>query len=112
MRYMMMYRTDESKIEPPTPGKMARMGAFVEELQKSGTLLDTGGLQPSAAGARVRRENGTLTVTDGPFTEAKELIAGYAVIEARSKQKAIDLAKRFLHIAGDGESEIRPFYGA
>jgi hypothetical protein len=83
------------------------MGKFIEESMKSGALLATEGCLPSAAGARVRLSSGKITVTDGPFTEAKELIGGFALIKANSKQDAIEFNQRFLKIAGDGETEIR-----
>jgi hypothetical protein len=70
-------------------------------------LIATDGLQPSSKGARVRVSDGKFTVLDGPFTETKELIAGYAIVQAKSKQEAIELAKRFLEVVGEGESEIR-----
>ena len=70
-------------------------------------LLATDGLQPSSKGARVRISDGKFTVTDGPFTETKELVAGFAIVQAKSKQDAIELAKRFLKVVGEGESEIR-----
>jgi hypothetical protein len=83
------------------------MGNLIEEWSKKGVLLSTEGCLPSAKGARVRRSGGKLTVTDGPFTESKELIAGFAILQANSKAEAIELCKRFLEVAGDGESEIR-----
>ena len=91
---------------------MAAMGAFVEEMVKSGALLATDGLQPMSKGARVRRRNGEMTVTDGPFVEAKELIGGYAVRQLASKEEAVEMAKRFLAVAGDGETEIRQIFEA
>ena len=83
------------------------MGKLVEESFKSGVLLATEGCLPSAAGARVRLSGGKITVTDGPFTETKEIVGGFALIKAESKQEAIEFTKRFLRIAGDGETEIR-----
>lgn len=116
MRFMMMYKpADQKRTEagvPPTKEEMAAMGNFVEEMVKSGVLLATEGLQPSSKGARVRSSRGKLTVIDGPFAEAKELVAGYALVEAKSKKEAIELAKRFLKVAGDGESEIRQLFEA
>jgi hypothetical protein len=88
------------------------MGKLIEEMTQDGTLLATEGCLPSAQGARVRLANGKLTVVDGPFTEAKELVAGFALINAKSKAHAIELTKRFLQIAGDGESEIREVFEA
>jgi hypothetical protein len=83
------------------------MGRLIGDMVKAGVLLATDGLLPSAKGARVRLTNGKFTVTDGPFTEAKELIAGFAIIRVGSKEEAVEWGKRFLEIAGDGESEIR-----
>jgi hypothetical protein len=106
MRFMAIYRTTE-KTDPHGPEHFAEMGQFIEEMTKSGALLATGGLAPSAKGARVRLSKGKITVTDGPFPETKELIAGFAILQAKSKEEAVELCKRFLHIAGDGESEVR-----
>jgi hypothetical protein len=106
MRFLAIYKTTETGV-PPTAEEMARMGQLIEEQTNAGHLLATEGCLPSAMGARVRRSNGKLSVTDGPFTESKELIAGFALLQAKSKEEAIELAKRFLEVAGDGESEIR-----
>jgi hypothetical protein len=111
MRFMMIYKpantTDMEAGVPPTQDEIAKMGKFIEEMAKSGVLLATDGLQPSSKGARVRLSGGKLTVTDGPFTETKELIAGFAIVQVKSKAEAIELAERFLKLAADGESEIR-----
>jgi hypothetical protein len=111
MRFMMIYKpADTTDLEagvPPTQDEIAKMGKFIEEMAKSGVLLATDGLQPSSKGARVRLSGGKLTVTDGPFTETKELVAGFAIVQVKSKTEAIELAERFLKLAGDGESEIR-----
>jgi hypothetical protein len=111
MRFMMIYKpadtTDMEAGVPPTQDEIAKMGKFIEEMAKSGVLLATDGLQPSSKGARVRLSGGKLTVTDGPFTETKELIAGFAIVQVKSKAEVIELAGRFLKLAGDGESEIR-----
>jgi hypothetical protein len=109
MRFMTIYKTRETNA-PPTPEHMAAMGAFIDELTKAGILIMTDGLQASAKGARVRQSEGKVTVIDGPFTETKELIAGFAIVNVKSKDEAIALTKRFLAIAGDGESEIRQMY--
>ena len=92
---------------PPSQEQQAEMGKFIGEMAKAGVLLATDGLQSSSKGARVRLSGGKLAVTDGPFTETKELIAGFAIVEAKSKAEAIELAERFLKVAGDGETEIR-----
>jgi hypothetical protein len=111
MRFMMIYKPADTKDmeagAPPSPQLMADMGRFIEEMARSGVLLLTDGLLPSSRGARVRQAGTKVTVTDGPFTESKELIAGFAIVRTKSKAEAIELAKRFLEIAGDGESEIR-----
>jgi hypothetical protein len=84
---------------------------LIEEMTQAGVLIATDGLPPSSKGARVRISRGQFTVIDGPFTEAKELIGGYAIVEVESKVEAIELAKRFLSVMGEGESEIRQMHG-
>jgi hypothetical protein len=91
---------------------MDEMGKLIEEGMKSGSLLATEGCLPSAKGARVRLAGGKYTVTDGPFTESKELVAGFALIRAKSKEDAIEQTKNFLKVAGDGEAEIRQIFDA
>jgi len=110
MRFLSVYKTVERNA-PPTPEEMAKMGKLVEEGIKAGWLLATEGCLPSALGARVRSSGGKLTVTDGPFTEAKEVVGGFAILEANSKEEAIKLAKNFLQVAGDGECELRQLFG-
>jgi len=91
---------------------MAAMGQLIDEMTKAGVLLATEGCQSSAKGARVRLADGTITVTDGPFTESKELIGGFAIIQVKSKEEAVEWTRRFLRVAGDGESEIRLLHEA
>jgi len=116
MRFMTIYRPanikDMEAGVPPTQEEIDRMGGFIGELASSGVLVATDGLLATSKGAIVRRTNGKLTVMDGPFTEAKELIGGFAIIEVGSKAEAIELTKRFLEVAGDGESEIREMHSA
>ena len=109
MKFLSIWTPDPKTAKgPPSPEFMAEMGKLVENAIKSGEVLLTGGLLPaSQGGARVRSVDGKITVTDGPFTESKELIAGFAILQARSKEDAIESAKRFVKLAGDGESEIR-----
>lgn len=109
MRFLSIYKTAERNA-PPSPEEMAKMGKLVEDGFKSGVLLATEGCLPSALGARVRLSQGKVTVTDGPFTESKELVAGFAILNAKSKEEAIQLAKDFIHVAGDGECEIRQIF--
>jgi hypothetical protein len=91
---------------------MAAMGKLIEEAMKSGWLLSTEGCLPSAKGARVRLSGGKYTVTDGPFAETKDLVGGFAIIQANSKEEAIEHTKYFLQVAGGGETEIRQLYEA
>jgi len=109
MRFLSIYKARETNV-PPTQDEMTKMNALIEEMTRSGKLLATEGCLPSALGARVRRSDGKVAVTDGPFTESKELIAGFALLEAESKAEAIELAKRFLAVVGEGECEIRQIY--
>ncbi len=110
MKFLCIFRSAKPEGIPPTQQAMQEMGAFVEESTKSGVFLSGEGCLPSAMGARVRLANAKYTVTDGPFTESKEIVGGFALIQVKSKQEAVELAKRFLKLAGDGESEIRQVY--
>ena len=112
MRFLCVYKPAKNENVPTTQDEMERMGALIEDMMKTGVLLATEGCQPSSKGARVRLSGGKVTVTDGPFIEAKELIGGFAIIRTNSKEEAIELTKRFLHVAGDGESEIRQLHEA
>jgi hypothetical protein len=109
MRYMSIYKSVETG-RPPTQDEMEKMGALIEQSMKSGALISTGGLLPSATGAQVRLSNGKITVTDGPFTESKEVVGGFAILEAPSKEAALQMVEEFLHVAGDGVCEVRPMY--
>lgn len=92
----------------PSPEVMERMGKFMEAITKAGVLVATGGLQPSAQGARVRVSDDGVTVIDGPFTESKELVASYAILEVASMDEAVEWTTRFLKVFGRGECELRP----
>ncbi len=107
MRFMVLYKPGKEDFAYPPP---AEMGKLIDEMTRAGVFLETDGLQPSAEGARVRISGGAFTVTDGPFAETKELIAGYAVVRVKSKAEAIDWAKRFLTLMGEGESEVRRMF--
>jgi hypothetical protein len=110
MRFLMMTKGDEQTAGgPPDEKLMAEMGKFIEEMTKAGVLLATGGLDPK--GTHIKSSGGKVTVTDGPFAEAKEVVVGFALIETRSKEEAIELSKRFWQIVGDGEGEIRQVFG-
>jgi hypothetical protein len=110
MRFLSIYKPSKTEGAPPTQSEMAEMGKLIEDGFREGWLLSTEGCLPSAKGARVRLSDGKVQVTDGPFTEAKEVVGGFAMLRANSKADAIELARRFLKIAGDGECEIRQVY--
>jgi hypothetical protein len=112
MRYLGYTLGDPSAPMPqPTQEVYAKMGAFVEEATKAGVLLATGGVGPLDEAVKVQYHDGEFTVLDGPFTEAKELVGGWAVMECRDKAEAIEWTKRFLALVGEGESTIRPVLG-
>jgi hypothetical protein len=110
MRFLSLYKPSSPEGTPPTPQCMAEMGNLVQEWTKSGVLLATEGCLPSVKGARIRISEGKFTVIDGQFAETKELVAGFALIQAQSKEEAIEYTKRFLQLAGNGESEIRQLH--
>ena len=109
MRFLSIYMHAE-RTTPPTAEEMATMGKLVAEGMKAGWLLATEGCLPTALGARVRRSNGKLSVTDGPFTESKEIVGGFAIMQAKSKEEAIEHVKQFIRVAGDGECELRQVF--
>lgn len=110
MRFLSIYKSRERGV-PPTQEEMAKMGQLIEEMMKAGKLISTEGCLPSALGARVRATGGKLTITDGPFTESKEVVGGFAILQADSKEEAIQLIKRFLDVVGgEGECELRQLY--
>ena len=109
MRFLSIYKTVE-RSTPPSQEEMAAMNKLIEEAMKAGWLISTEGCLPTALGARVRRSEGKLTVTDGPFTESKEVVGGFAILNASSKQEAIELTKNFLNHVGQGECELRQLY--
>ena len=111
MKFLSIYKSAE-KNAPPSREEMSKMGQLIEKFTKSGHLLATEGCLPSALGARVRLGNGNLTLTDGPFTESKEIVGGFAILQASSKAEAIELAREFLGVAGEGECELRQLYEA
>ena len=104
MKILALYTPEKSN--PPTPEMMAKMNAFIDELTKAGKLIATEGRKAGGLEVKIRMRKGQLSVTDGPFTEAKELVGGFALMNIDSREELITLTKRFLEIAGDGESEI------
>jgi len=111
MKFLSLYKSVE-KNTPPSQEEMSKMGKLIEDGFKAGWLVATEGCLPSALGARVRRSGEKLSVTDGPFTEAKELVGGFAILRTNSKEEAIQLAKQFLQVVGEGECELRQVYEA
>ena len=119
MRFMMIVKADPSYEAggPPNPALLAAIGKLSAEMTNAGVLLQSGGLLPSSKGARVRASGGKMTVTDGPFAETKELVGGFAILEAGSKDEAIRLGKKFMQVhvdvlgqAYEGTLEIRPMF--
>ena len=112
MRYMMIVKHKEAQGMPPKE-LMDAIGKLSEEAINNGTLLGNGGLLPTSAGACVRLSGGRVTVTDGPFTEAKEIIGGYALFELKSKEEAVEAARYFMELhkkywpGWEGETEVR-----
>jgi hypothetical protein len=114
MRFMIIRKADENTEAGVLPSQelLAAMMKYNEALVKAGVMLQGEGLQPSSKGARVRLAAGTPTVVDGPFTETKELIAGFTMIQVRSKEEAIEWVKRWPIEDGDVELEIRQVFEA
>jgi len=110
-----MIRVEENTGQVPSEQLMSDMGRLIEELTRTGQLVSTAGLRPTAEGVRVRlRRGGKLSVMDGPFVETKEVIGGYAILEAKSKEEAVELTRRFLKVHGndwDVECEVRQLDG-
>jgi hypothetical protein len=112
MRFMMMIKLEEGSgpAAGPSEEMMAEMGKLMDEMTKAGVLLDTAGLRPTEEGTQLQWDHGKLSVVDGPFTEAKEVVGGYAIVQAKSKEEAIEWAKRFVRLHGDEwkvTSEVR-----
>jgi hypothetical protein len=109
-----MIRINENAGMVPSEKLMTEMGVLIEEMLQSGVLVSTAGLRPTSEGVRVRLRGGKLSVTDGPFTETKEVIGGYAILETATKDEAIEATKRFLAVHGDQweiECEVRALDG-
>jgi len=110
MRFLSMIRINEHSGMVPSEKLMSDMGKLIEEMTRVGALVSTAGLRPTSEGTRVRLSRGKVSTVDGPFAETKEVIGGYAILEAKSKAEAIELTKRFLLIHGeewDIECEVR-----
>jgi hypothetical protein len=116
MRFLMIYTPDEATMKrheagaPPTPQEIAEMGKLMEDWTKAGVLLSAEGCLPSSKAAKVKKSGKDVKATDGPFAEAKEVVGGLAIVKAGSRAEAIDWAKKFLDVAGDGETRIFQLY--
>ena len=107
MRVISIYRPTGGHQHPPSPELIQKMGAFIVECIDKGILLATEGFGPSSkSDLKVRRTNGDYSVTDGPFTEAKEVIGGFAIMKFDTREDLLHYTRRFMDIAGDGECEI------
>ena len=114
MRFLSMIRLDERTGQAPSEQLMQDMGKLMDEMTRKGVLVRTAGLRPSAEGRRVRLRKGQISTIDGPFSETKEVIGGFAILEAPSMQAAIELTERFLRVHGDAweiECEVRQLDG-
>jgi hypothetical protein len=114
MRFLSMIRLDENTGQVPSEQLMADMGKLIDEMTRNGVLIRTAGLRPTGEGARVRLRQGKLSTVDGPFTETKEVVGGFAILEAGSLREAIELTRQFLKIHGDTwdiECEVRQLDG-
>jgi hypothetical protein len=107
MKFLCLYKSAKPEGTPPTQEEMSTMGKLIEEWTKAGKLIASEGCLPSAMGARIRKSGEKFNVVDGPFTESKEVVGGFALIRAASKAEAIEFVKEFLIVAGDGETELR-----
>lgn len=105
MKFLMIFHSDPA-APPPSPETLARLGEYTQRMLASGTVVLTGGVVRPSHGVQIRSEGGKVTVTDGPFAESKELIDGYAIVNAASREEAIALSSEFLQIVGDGKGEI------
>jgi hypothetical protein len=106
MRILSIWTYDPASKQAPAQDDIEKMGALIAEMQSKGILIDTGGAMQGALEMRYARRNGKDTITDGPFTEAKEIVGGFALMEVADRDKAIEWTRRFLDVAGDGTCEL------
>ena len=98
----------ETPTEPPRPELYEEMGKFVEEAVKAGVIVATGGISPTSEGRKITLKAGEFNIVDGPFAEAKEIVGGWALMECRDLDEAVEWAKRFVAVIGEGEVRVRP----
>lgn len=105
MKFLMTYAAGP-RTAPPTPEHMAAIAKFSQDMAAQGILLMTGGLQRPTRGTQLKLAGGKFTATDSPFAETKELIDGFALVQTKSREEAVEVARRFMNVAGDGDGEI------
>jgi hypothetical protein len=110
MKFLLTYQGDPNV--PPTPARMAAIGKYGQEMAAKGILLMTGGLVRPDHGTKLSYADGKFSITDGPFPESKELIDGFALVRCSSRAEAVELAKEFMSIAGDGSAEVLQVFDA
>lgn len=119
MRFMLIHKADDNTeaVKNPPPELMQELGKFIGEMMAAGKVLSSEGLMPSALGTRVRVSRNRIKVTDGPFSESKEVVGGFAIVQVDSKEEAVEIGRRWMQIHGDvlgpdyeGEGEIRQLY--
>lgn len=108
MKVVSFFTHDATQVsnEPPTPESMAPMMALINEMVSKGVLVDTGGVMPTSVHVRMQNDGTTISATDGPFTETKEVIGGFAVLNVASKDEAIAWSKRFMELVGPCKLEF------
>jgi hypothetical protein len=106
MRILSILKHDPTAMRQPSQDDFERMGRLIEEFRAKGVLVDTGGVMPNAVEFRVSRKNGKDSITDGPFTESKEVIGGFALFEVSGKDEALELTRQFLDLVGDATCEL------
>lgn len=106
MKILSILTHDPSAMHPPSQEEIERVGSLIAEMRSRGVLIDTGGTMPNSFEMRVARKNGTDTVFDGPFTESKELVGGFALLEVANRDEALEWTRRFLDVIGDATCEL------
>jgi len=106
MKFISIFMFNPATAAPPDEKMHAAMGALIQEMMSSGQMIDTGGVAPTGVSMRVRRNDGKVAVTDGPFTESKEVVGGFALLSVQSKAEAIECTQRFLDLVGSGTCQL------
>ncbi|MGH7707572.1 MAG: YciI family protein [Vulcanimicrobiaceae bacterium] len=106
MKILSIVTMDAASMQPPSPEEMERMGALIEEMRRKGALIDTGGAMPGMFEMTIARKGGSYKITDGPFTEAKEIVGGFALLEVAGRDEAIAFTRQFLDLCGDATCHL------